>query len=256
MIRSLIPTIGFRYTSLSVGLVVLVTLGVSNLVLREPPRAAPRPRRAFLDRSALADAPYLLFVLGCVLAFLGLYATFFYVATYAVDARLLPPQPAAYLVTALNAASVPGRILPNAPAVARRLGPLNMMAASVLALALLVLLCLLGLGGGGAGGVLGAAGLWVVVALYGFFTGAFFSLQPTVFARLTADGGRLGTRMGMAAACMSFGLLLGAPSAGALMRTFGSGAGWAWSGVALFLGAVAMFCSRGLAGGWSILAIV
>lgn len=242
--------IGFRYTSLSVSLVILVTLGISNIVLRQP-RTPPRPRRDFLDRSALTDAPYLLFVLGCVLTFLGLYATFFYVATYAVDARILPQRLAAYLVTALNAASVPGRILPNTPAVTRRLGPLNMMVVSVFALSLLVLVCLLGLRAS-----LGGAGLWVVVALYGFFTGAFFSLQPTIFARLTADGSRLGTRMGMASTCMSFGLLLGAPSAGALMKTFGSGAGWAWSGTALFLGAVAMFCSRGLAGGWWMLASI
>lgn len=55
----------------------------------------------------------------------------------------------------------------------------------------------------------GEVGLWVELVLYGFFTGAIFSLQPTVqvFARLTTDAERLGTRMGMAAPCMSFGLL-------------------------------------------------
>lgn len=248
MIRCLIPAIGFQYTSFSVAGVVLVTLAISNLVVRPPPRGTrtpQQPKRTFLDRSALADAPYLLFVLGCVLAFLGLYTTFFYVATFAVEAHAMPRAPAAYLVTALNAASVPGRILPNVPALVRRLGALNMMAASVLALALLAL-CLNAVAAPGPAA--GTGPLWALVGLYGFFTGAFFSLQPTIFARLTADVNRIGTRIGMASTCMSFGLLLGAPSSGALMRTFGFGASWAWSGVSLFLGGVAVLGSRGIAG--------
>ncbi|KAJ4413025.1 hypothetical protein N0V82_008613 [Gnomoniopsis sp. IMI 355080] len=176
MIKILIPQIGFRYTSLSVALVILLTLGVSNIVMRPP--LAPRAKRAFFDRSALVDVPYLLFVLGCVFAFLGLYTTFFYVATYAEENDIMSEGVAAYLVTVLNAASVPGRILPNIPAVTKYLGPLNMMVTSVFSLSLLVL-CL------NAGP--NAAGLFVLVILYGFFTGAFFSLQPTIFTRLTTD---------------------------------------------------------------------
>lgn len=248
MIKCLIPLIGFTYTSLSVALVILITLGVSNIIMR-PALGGPRAKRAFLDRSALTDVPYILFVAGCVLTFLGLYTPFFYVATYATETNILAADSAAaaYLVTVLNAASVPGRILPNIPAVTARLGPLNMMVTAVVSLALLVL-CL--------NATLEAPGLFVVLVLYGFFTGAFFSLQPTVFGRLTADVERIGTRMGMAATCMSFGLLLGAPASGALMRNFGFYASWAWSGLALALGAVAMMGSRGLAGGWRVASAV
>lgn len=245
MIKILIPMIGFKYTSLSVALVILLTLGVSNIVMRQP--LAPRAKRAFFDHSALTDVPYILFVLGCVFAFLGLYTTFFYVATYAEENNIMSEGVAAYLVIILNAASVPGRILPNVPAVTRRLGPLNMMVVSVFSLSLLVL-CL--------NAAPQAAGLFVVVILYGFFTGAFFSLQPTIFARLTTDANRIGTRMGMASTCMSFGLLLGAPSSGALMRTFGFDASWAWSGVALAVGMVAVVVSRGLSGGWKLISSV
>lgn len=239
MIRSLIPLIGFRYTSLSVALVIFITLGVANLVMRPSPM--PRPKRAFIDRTALHDTPYLLFVLGCVFAFLGLYTTFFYIAAYATETNTLSRDAATYLVTVLNGASVIGRILPNIPAVTRVVGPMNMMVTAVFALALLVL-CL--------NASPTPAGLWLVVSLYGLFTGAFFSLQPTIFARLTEDPHSIGTRMGMASTCMSFGLLLGAPSSGALLRTFGYEASWAWSGVALFVGAVSMWVSRGMAGGW------
>lgn len=241
MIKSLIPLVGFEYTSLSVALVILITLGVSNIIIRPAP-GGPRAKRAFLDRSALTDTPYILFVAGCVLTFLGLYTPFFYAATYATDTNVLATgsTAASYMVTALNAASIPGRIIPNIPAVTARLGPLNMMAAAVLSLSLLVL-CL--------NAAPGEAGLFVELVLYGFFTGAFFSLQPTVFARLTADTERIGTRMGMAATCMSFGLLIGAPASGALMRNFGFYASWVWSGLALAMGALAMVGSRILAGG-------
>lgn len=245
MIKTLIPQIGFRYTSLSVALVILLTLGVSNIVMRQP--LAPRTKRDFFDRSALTDVPYILFVLGCVFAFLGLYTTFFYVASYAEEKGIMAEGVAAYLVTVLNAASVPGRILPNIPAVTMRLGPFNMMVTSVFSLSLLVL-CLT------AGPQ--AAGLFVLVILYGFFTGAFFSLQPTIFTRLTTDANRIGTRMGMASTCMSFGLLLGAPSSGALMRTYGFEASWAWSGVTLAVGMLAILGSRGLSGGWRLMSSV
>ncbi|CAN8100714.1 unnamed protein product [Discula destructiva] len=248
MIKSLIPLIGFKYTSLSMALVVLITLGISNIIMR-PALGRPQAKRAFFDPSALTDAPYILFITGCVLTFLGLYTPFFYAATYATETDVLAADgaAAAYLVTVLNAASVPGRILPNIPAVTARLGPLNMMATSVLSLSILVL-CL--------NAAPRAPGLFVILSLYGFFTGAFFSLQPTVFGRLTADPKWIGTRMGMAATCMSFGLLLGAPSSGALMRHFGFHATWAWSGVALAMGGVAMVASRGLTGGWRLASAV
>ncbi|KUI60826.1 Riboflavin transporter MCH5 [Cytospora mali] len=179
MIRSLIPLIGFKYTSLSVALIILVTLGISNVVLQQP--TAPRTERDFLDRSALTDVPYVLFVLGCVLTFLGLYTTFFYIATYAVEANVTSESMALYLVSILNGSSVFGRVLPNVPAITQRLGPLNMMVVSVFSLALVVLCFNAGPN---------MAGLVVMVIFYGFFVGAFFTLQPTIFERLTEDKSR------------------------------------------------------------------
>lgn len=96
MIRSLIPSIGFKYTSLSVALVILLTLGVSNIVLHQP--TAPKAKRAFLEKSALKDAPYILFVFGCMLSFLGIYTTFFYLASYAVQEGITTESTASYFV--------------------------------------------------------------------------------------------------------------------------------------------------------------
>lgn len=96
------------------------------------------------------------------------------------------------------------------------------------------------------------AGILALIILYGFFTGAFFTLQPTIFARLTEDPGRIGTRTGMASTVCSFGLLLGAPSAGGLWRTFGFHASWAWSGGSLLSGALVMAISRCMVSRWQL----
>ncbi|KAG8167391.1 hypothetical protein KVR01_003080 [Diaporthe batatas] len=252
MIRSLIPIIGFKYTSLSVALVILLTLGVSNIILHQP--TAPKAKRAFFEKSALKDAPYVLFVLGCMLSFLGIYTTFFYLASYAVHEGITTKTTASYfpkqatdMYLVLNGASIFGRMLPNIPSLTLHLGPLNMMITSVVSMAVIVLTF---------NTHLNPAGLLVLIVLYGFFTGAFFTLQPTIFARLTDDPGRIGTRTGMASTVCSFGLLLGAPSAGALWRTFGFHASWAWSGGSLLSGAFVMVASRCIVSRWKLLANV
>lgn len=241
MIRSLIPIIGFKYTSLSVALVVFVTLGISNVVLQQP--GMQQAKRAFFDQSALTDMPYILFVLGCMLTFLGLYTTFFYLASYATQEGIATESTALYFVAILNGASVFGRVLPNIPSLTLRIGPLNMMVTSVLSMAIIVL-CF------NAGPNL--AGVLVMIILYGFFTGAFFTLQPTILARLTKDPSRIGTRTGMASTVCSVGLLLGAPSGGGLWRTFGFSASWAWSGATLASGAIVMAVSRCMVSRWRL----
>ncbi|KAI3393947.1 hypothetical protein diail_3471 [Diaporthe ilicicola] len=203
----------------------------------------PQTKRAFFDKSALKDIPYMLFVLGCMLTFLGLYTTFFYVASYAVGQGITTESTALYFVSILNGASVFGRVLPNIPSLTLRLGPLNMMVVSVASMAIIVL---------GFNANPEFPGLLVMIILYGFFTGAFFTLQPTVFARLTEDPGRIGTRTGMASTVCSIGLLLGAPSAGGLWRTYGFPASWAWSGASLASGALVMAISRCMVSGWRL----
>lgn len=88
--------IGFKYTSLSMALVILITLGLSNIVLQQP--TVPQAKRTFFDQSALKDVPYVLFVLGCMLTFLGIYTTFFYLASYAIQEGITTEGTALYFV--------------------------------------------------------------------------------------------------------------------------------------------------------------
>ncbi|KAK8085442.1 hypothetical protein PG997_006713 [Apiospora hydei] len=236
MVRNLLPKIGFGWTVRSIALVNLVLLGLANVVLRIPP--ASGRRRRLIDTASLTDWPYVLFVLGCFLVFLGLYTPFFYVPTFAAKAGYTPRNEAFYIVMAMNLASIPGRIAP--PLLAQRLGSgaaLPVMVGTAVALGACALAFI---------GCRGIASVYAVACLYGFFTGSFFALQPTCFVGLTADMRVMGTRFGMAFTVLSVALLFGSPISGVLQGRYGYAASWIWAGVALFLGSLAIFAARAI----------
>ncbi|KAK8044135.1 monocarboxylate [Apiospora rasikravindrae] len=235
MVRNLLPRIGFGWTVRSIALVNLVLLGLANVVLRIPP--ATGRRRRLIDTASLTDWPYVLFVLGCFVVFLGLYTPFFYVPTFAAKAGYTPRDESFYIVMAMNLASIPGRIAP--PLLAQRWGGgvLPVMVGTAVALGA----CALGFIG-----CRSLAEVYVVACLYGFFTGSFFALQPTCFVGLTRDLKVMGTRFGMAFTVLSVALLFGSPISGVLQGRFGYAASWIWAGVALFMGSLAIFAARAM----------
>ncbi|OLN95252.1 Riboflavin transporter MCH5-like protein 15 [Colletotrichum chlorophyti] len=239
MFRTLQPNIGFRWTVRTMALIALATLSVSIVSMHTP--KASSQRRAWIDRSAFQDVPYLLFVGACCLVFLGMYTPFVYVQSYASDKGVANPQVATYLLVILNGASILGRTIPNI--FAHRVGGMNMLIVAVLVLSISAF-CLMA--------VKNTPGLVVVVAFYGFSSGSFFSLQPATFGRLTVDRDYIGTRLGMAYAVMSVALLLGSPVGGAFARSMGYFSAWIWAGVCLALGSVMIAFSRGTAAGWSL----
>lgn len=217
-------------------LIALTTLGVSVVSMHAPEASARR--RAWVDRSAFRDTPFLLFVCACCLVFLGMYTPFVHVQKYALATGTAAPGVAAYLLSVLNGASILGRTVPNA--FAARVGAMNMLVAAVLVMSVSAF-CLTAVGS--------TPGLVVVVIFYGFSSGSFFSLQPTTFTQITEDRDFIGTRLGMAYSVMSVALLLGSPVGGALVRRFGYSSAWIWAGVCLALGTILMGCSRRAAKG-------
>jgi len=187
------PTIGFPWATRVIGFIALFGLAISNSTLRV--RTIPDSRRKFLDLAAFKEPPYALFVLGTFLGFMGLYVVFFYVQTYAIQDNITNENMAFYLLSVLNAGSVFGRIIPNY--IADRTGPLNMIIPCALMSGVLAL-CLL------AAHTL--APVIVICALYGFFSGSFVSLPPTILVHLTANRAMIGTRMGMCFTGMCAGL--------------------------------------------------
>jgi MFS family permease len=210
------PRVGFGWATRAIAFILLAMSAVPIAFMRtRVPPTAGRRRRVVIDRSALRDAPYLLFVAGGLFAFLTLYVTFFYITLFATSHGVASESFAPYLVTLLNAGSILGRIIPNA--LADRYGSLNLLIACVVGSAVLVFGWL---------GVRDLGGGVVYVLLYGAFSGGVVSLTPSVIVGLSPDMGRVGARMGMSFVVSGIAILVGTPIAGAILGSRGREPQW------------------------------
>lgn len=207
----LIPEVGFPWAVRVVGFIALATLIVPIFVNKM--RVVPKQARALIDFSAFTDWPYMLFTLGAMIGFIGLYVGFFYIAYYAEQQRITDSSLAFYLIPILNAASVLGRTIPNA--ISDIIGPLNIMVPGSLIVGMILLLFM---------AVVNTGGIVVLTILFGFFSGIFIALPPVLFAALTKDKSKIGTRMGMGFGMVSAGVLCGGPGAGAILGNVTGGA--------------------------------
>ncbi|WYZ42529.1 hypothetical protein EsH8_VI_000228 [Colletotrichum jinshuiense] len=239
LFRALQPKIGFRWTVLIFALISLVTLAISNLVIKTSKLKIPLKRRPLVDKSVFHDTPFLLFLGACCLLFLGMYTPYVYVQSYALENHMASEDVALYLLSMLNGASIVGRIIPNF--FAPYIGIMNMIAGAVFVMSISAF-CFAATNS--------QASLIAVTVVYGFFSGTFFALQPTTFVKLTADKSYMGTRFGMAFTVMSVALLFGSPIAGALSRSHGYLSGWIWSGCCLAASGMTICVARGFSGGW------
>ena len=107
VLYNLIPRIGFGWATRVVAFIALATLTVSNLVLRV--RVLPAAKRSLLDLPSFKEPPYVLFVLGGMLAFAGLYPVLVYVESFAQDRKLLSDGLSFYTLAIINSASVGSR---------------------------------------------------------------------------------------------------------------------------------------------------
>ena len=139
---------------------------------------------------------------------MGLYVLFFYVSYYGFAAHIADANLSFYFLPMLNAGSVFGRIVPNL--IAEYTGTLNMMVPSGILSGLLTF-CMIAAHSKGS--------VIVIAILYGFFSGTFVSLPPSILVQLTPPSkrGSIGTRIGMCFTVTAFGVLVGAPSAGAIL---------------------------------------
>ncbi|OTB17567.1 hypothetical protein K445DRAFT_10268 [Daldinia sp. EC12] len=208
------PRIGFGWATRVVAFIILGLL-VVPLVFMRPRVAPPRHKRAFFDRDAFRDVPFLSFSVSGLASFMGMYVPFFYLQLFALRHGIASDDLAAYLVTLLNAGSVFGRILPNF--VADYLGSMNMLAAMTLGASILAFGWL---------GVHDLGGTITFALLFGFFNGGVTSLPPSAIVTLTPDLGRLGTRMGMLFAFIGIAVLVGTPIAGAILNDVNDDGAW------------------------------
>ena len=201
----LVPQIGFGWAVRVIAFLGLATNLPSLAVLQA--RVVPPTRRAIVDLSMFKDTSYLSFCLSLFVCFLGLYAPIFYISPYATQTTTIPATVAFYLVPILMLGSGPGRVVPNL--IADKIGSLNVFIPAAFISSLLAF-CWIAISSVG--------GLVVFAALYGMSSGAVVSILPPAVVAIAPDMKNIGTRMGMAFAVASVGLLIGNPIAGALLK--------------------------------------
>ncbi|KAJ4334815.1 hypothetical protein N0V95_009073 [Ascochyta clinopodiicola] len=236
--HNLLPRIGFAWTTRVLGFIILATMVVPCVCMRV--RVLPPKSRSLLDLKAFCIPAYSLQVTGFFFGFMGLYMPFFYAQVYALEKHLTNENLAFYLLAIMNSTSVFGRIVPNV--LADRLGPFNVVIPCCFISGVLCIAYM---------GLSNSAGICVLMAFYGFFSGSFVSLPPTIIVRLSQDKReKIGTRLGQSFAIVAVGVLIGTPIGGAILDHRGFDALWTFGGCLLFGSAVVLMAARISFGGW------
>ncbi|PSN67532.1 MFS general substrate transporter [Corynespora cassiicola Philippines] len=239
--HKLLPQIGFAWTTRTIGFIILGTMFVPNVCMRV--RVLPAKSRSLLDLPAFRIPAYTLNVLGFFVGFMGLYMPFFYSQVYALQRRITSDDMAFYLLAIMNSTSVFGRILPNWAA--DYLGPFNVVIPCTIMSGVLCF-CFIS--------ATSSAGLIVLIAFYGFFSGTFVSLPPTIIVHLSLNArDKIGTRLGQSFAVVAVGLLIGTPIGGAILDRSGFDAIWIYGGCMLAGGAVLLVGARVYHKGWGLM---
>jgi len=236
----LIPQVGFPWAVRTLGFIMLATFIIPNTVMRV--RVLPASKRPLIDWSAFRQASFMLFSIGCLFVFVGLYTPFFYGQYYAIQKHLANKNLAFYLLAIMNSASIFGRLIPNF--IADYSGPINMMAPCVLVCAILNF-CMIS--------VKSTPGIIVFNIFYGFFSGAVVSLPPTIVVHTSPNRGLIGTRIGMCFLFTSVGVLIGTPIAGIILDRHGWIPVWCYAGAFTIVGAFLVVGCRVSHKGWRLI---
>lgn len=211
---------------------VLVTMVLPNVFFRAPPRRLPgkvvvssqnpqtsRPRESI---SILNDAPFILMTLGMFLSWGGLYFCYYFIVPYAVMGLHQGSTTSTNLLLATLAANLPGRFLPNFTATVLN-APLGTLIVFTLLSGALMFAWI---------AAKAVPATYAVVCFYGFTSGGIQSLfaaavqslrsssssmnspPPSSFSSMTTT---IGTNMGFIYGAIGLGVLVGPPTAGALV---------------------------------------
>lgn len=231
----LLPQIGFGWSVRVLGFMAFATLLIPIFAMKM--RVQPSKARSLLDTTVFADFPFMTFVLGAMIGFIGLYVELFYVSFFGQVTGITNSSMSFYLVPILNAGSVFGRTLPNI--LSDKIGPINVIIPGAFICAILVFCNT---------AVDSLGGLVVQALLFGFFSGIFIALPPVCFFSLTADKTKLGTRLGMGFAVIALGVLAGGPGGGGILQADPENLNWtgtwAYSGATLLAAGAIFFLVR------------
>jgi sugar phosphate permease len=207
--RSLQHQTSFAWAVRTMAFVLLGTQLICIIVSRDRP-ASSRLRRSILDYSAFRDIPFMVVLLGYVLAFSGLYTPMFYYPDFIIRKQVSGENLAFYLLAVFSGASIPGRIIPVYLS-SRWTGPVNMI---------IITTALAGVLGFVWMAVRSAIGAILFAIGYGFLAGAVVTLGTLVPTPFSPSPSIIGARLGMCSGASALGALFGAPSAGAILRNY------------------------------------
>ncbi|KNG85115.1 monocarboxylate transporter [Aspergillus nomiae NRRL 13137] len=211
MLSRLLPRIGFGWSLRISGFMVLAMLIIANLTVRSRIAPVPRPVKLTDYIGPFSELPFILLMLASCCGFFAMFVPINYVIVEAQEDGVNRDL-AGYLLTILNAASLPGRILPGY--LGDKLGRFNVMIAMCTLSAVVLLVLWL------PGTLLspGSAAIYIVFSLlYGFASGAFVGMVPALLSQISPDVTKTGVRQGVLFTCISIASLTGSPIAGAIL---------------------------------------
>ncbi|KAM6500100.1 Major facilitator superfamily domain containing protein [Amanita muscaria] len=209
--QALISRVGFKWTMRILGLIMMLTLGIANLVLkRRLPVRKDVPGGLFNLAEFKKSAAYSVYCASAFTTFLGIYTVLTYIdisaeRTPGVSGTTL----AFYLVAIANASSMVGRYV--AGVACDKVGAINVMAPFTAMAGLVTFVWPFAKSRGG---------LVAVAVVYGFCSGSYVSLLANPIMDL-GDAGDIGRRVGMFMSILALGALAGPPISGAINRATG-----------------------------------
>ncbi|KAL5536482.1 hypothetical protein ACEPAF_304 [Sanghuangporus sanghuang] len=202
IIRNLLPSVGFKWTTRTIAFINLAAFIVAILSMRSrlpPSNVLPN----LLDIRPFASPAYALYVISTFVAFLGLYTPLTFLSVSA-ELRGIDSRFAFYLVAISNGASAIGR-LASGP-IAQAIGTVNVLAISIVLSAVFTYIW----------PFMETRGEFIAIAiLYGIASGVFVCLFAIPVA-LLGPLHDVGRRTGMQMTVMAFGALAGPPISGAI----------------------------------------
>ncbi|KAF6799448.1 major facilitator superfamily transporter [Colletotrichum sojae] len=211
MLARLLPAIGFSWSLRVPALFVFVMLLVGNITVRSRIKPVPKPVTLSDYIEPFKELPFVLLAFASCAGFSAMFVPINYIIVQAQDGGV-DPNMAGYLLTIMNAGSLPGGILPGY--LGDKIGRFNVMII-MCSLSAVVLLALW------LPGTLlapGSLGVYIAFAvLYGFTSGAFVGMMPALLGQILLDVRKIGVRQGVLFTCISLASLTGSPIAGAIM---------------------------------------
>lgn len=205
MVQRLVAQIGFAWTMRTCAFLMLAIMAVANTTVRSRIPPAPKAVRLKDFTSPWKETPFTLLAVGTFVNLLGLFTPFTFLVSEA-RGRGVDEALSFYLIAILNGSSTFGRTVPNY--MADKLGRFTVFL--VVAALNVILIFALWLPTSGTGPIVTFA------VLFGFSSGANFSLLPPLIAHISPIQ-QIGLRTGLVFGVGSVAILVGSPIGGQLI---------------------------------------